>query len=263
MRMRKVYGVSAALVLMILLGACSALMPGATLASSEAAVPVRGGGPAVVSGGSQEGVVVSGIGVASAEPEVAEVTFGVDLQGKDPDALVSEAAEKMNAAMDAAKAFGILEDKTQTVSYNLWVETVHDRETGRPTGEIVYHLDHSVRVTTDRINAVGELLAEVVKAGANVILNVNFTVEDPDELVSQARDAALADAKARAEQIAGQLGIELGRPVFVTETGGGYPVSAPVGLGGGAGKMVEMAAPNVASGSFSVTVNVQVVYEIK
>lgn len=261
MKMRKVYGVSAALVLVILLGACSALAPGATLASSEAR-PVSGGGPVAVNGQFREGVVVSGTGIASAEPEVAEVTFGVEVQGEDPDALVSEAAEKMNAAMDAAKAFGILEDKTQTVGYNLWVETVRDRETGRPTGEIVYHLDHSVRVTTDRIDDVGELLAGIVGAGVNTISQVNFTVKDPQGLVTQAREAALADARARAEQIADHLGIELGRPVYVTEMGGGYPAPVVRGLGGG--EMMEAAAaPNVAPGSFSVTVNVQIVYEIK
>ena len=38
MQMKKIYGVSAALVLVIVLAACGTLMPSATLASSEAKI---------------------------------------------------------------------------------------------------------------------------------------------------------------------------------------------------------------------------------
>jgi len=143
--------------LALAVSSCSSLAPSTTLASREAA-PLAAGGM-VVSGQVQQGVVVSATGTASADPEIAQVTFGVELQGQDPDALVSEAAEKMDAAMAAATAFGIAEDKTRTLNYSLWVETVHDRDTGRPTGDIVYHLSHQVQVTTDGIGSVGELLA--------------------------------------------------------------------------------------------------------
>ncbi len=246
--------------LALAVSSCSSLAPSTTLASREAA-PLAGGGM-VVSGQVQQGVVVSATGTASADPEIAQVTFGVELQGQDPDALVSEAAEKMDAALAAATAFGIAEDKTRTLNYSLWVETVHDRDTGRPTGDILYHLSHQVQVTTDRIGSVGELLAGVVNAGVNAVGGVNFSVEDQAALVTEARDAALADARARAAHIAEQMDVSLGKLVLVTEVGGDYPVYAERAIGGGAVAM-DMAAPNVTPGSFSVSVSVQVVYEIR
>ncbi len=245
----------------VALSACGSLLPPATLASSQAAPLAGGGTAAVVNGQYQEGVVVSGTGVASADPEIAQVTFGIELQGANPDELVSQAATKMDAAMAAATSFGILEDKTQTVTYNLWVETVRDPDTGRPTGEIVYHLSHQVQVTTDRIGSVGELLAGVVDAGMNVVNGVNFTLQDPSALEEQARNAALTDAQGKAQQMADQLGITLGKPALVMETGNNVPVYAAQGIGGGA--MMEAAAPNVTPGSFSVTVSVQIVYTIQ
>lgn len=250
------------LALAVALSACGAVGTLPTLASRDAAQLAGGGGSVVVSGQSQEGVVVSGTGIASADPEIAQVTFGVELQGQDPDALVSEAAGKMEAAMAAATSFGIVEGKTQTTNYSLWVETVYNPETGRPTGEVIYHLSHQVQVTTDKIGSVGELLSGVVNAGANAVSGVSFSVQDSAALVEQARAAALTDAKARAEHIASQLGISLGNPVLVTESSGNYPVYAEKGIGGG-GTAMDVAAPTVTAGSFSVSVSVQIVYAIK
>lgn len=248
------------LALAVALSACGSLSPSAATASREVA-SLAGGGSVIVGGTAQQGVVVSATGMAGADPEIAQVTFGVELQGQDPDALVSEAAQKMDAAMAAATDFGIVEDKTRTMNYSLWIETAHDPNTGRPTGDIVYHLSHQVQVTTPTIGSVGELLAGVVNAGANAVGGVNFTVEDPAALVGQARDAALADARARAAHIADQMDVSLGKLVLVTELGGDVPVYADRGMGGA---MMEMAAaPSVTPGAFSVSVTVQVVYEIR
>lgn len=251
-----------ALGVVVLLGGCSAMAGISPAFAAGDAAALRGGGAVVINGQSSEGVVVSGTGTASADPDMAQVGFGVELQGRNADELVSEAATKMRAAMAAAETFGILADKTRTVQYNLWVETVYNPETGRPTGEVIYHLSHQVQVSTDKIGSIGELLSGIVNAGANAVSGVSFIVEDSDALVMQAREAALADARARAEHIAGQLGLTLGKPVLVTE--GGAPGPIPYyekGLGGAFAE--DAASPNVTPGSFSVAVNVQIVYAIR
>ena len=73
----------------VALSACGSLLPPATLASGQAAPLAGGGTAAIVNGQYQEGVVVSGTGMASADPDTAQVTFGVELQGPNPDELVS------------------------------------------------------------------------------------------------------------------------------------------------------------------------------
>jgi uncharacterized protein YggE len=113
------------------------------------------------------------------------------------------------------------------------------------------------------LDHVGELLAAVVEAGANSISEVSFTVEDSEALVEQARQQALEDAGARAKQMAEGLGITLGKPILVMETGGGYPVPMELGLGGGGGGVAEAAVPSISPGTFSVSVSVQVIYEIR
>jgi hypothetical protein len=100
----------------------------------------------------------------------------------------------------------------------------------------------------------------VVAAGANTVSEVTFTVEDPEALVDEARGEALKNAAARADQMAEGLGLVLGSPVLVMETSGGGPM--PLGIGGG-GEVMGAAAPSISPGSLSVSVSVQIVYEIQ
>jgi uncharacterized protein YggE len=253
-----------AVLVALALTACTSLAGPQTTLAAESAAPAGGGGGSsyvLQDGQPAQGVIVVGVGAASAEPEVAEITFGVELRGDDPAAIVDEAARKIDRAMAAAREAGVAEEDIRTTGYSLWVETIYDPERGTPTGEVVYHVSHQLLATLRDTGNVGDLLASVVSAGANAVSGVNFTVDDPQALVDQARQAALEDAQGRAEAIAEALDIELGQPTLVTEISGGYPVFADrVGGMGGAG---EAAAPSIVPGSFSVSVSVQVAYEIR
>jgi uncharacterized protein YggE len=251
------------LLIALALTACTSLAgPQTTLAAENAAQAQGGGGSSFVlqDGQPTHGVIVVGVGTASAEPEVAEVTFGVELRGDDPAAIVDEAAGKIDRAMAAGREAGVAEEDMRTTGYNLWVETIYDPERGTPTGEVVYHVSHYLQATLRDTGQVGDMLASVISAGANAVSGVNFTVDDTQALVDQARQDALADAERRAQAMAEALDIELGQPTLVTEVSGGYPVLADRGGIGGAG---EAAAPSIVPGSFSVSVSVQVAYEIR
>ena len=247
--------------LMLALAACTQPAGPAVMASDEAA-ELAGGGSGVSQSNGQiaEGVVAVGTGTVSAEPEIANVVFGVELQGDDPAAIMDEAAERMDQAIAAVQELGVSEEDVRTTGYNLWVETVRDPDAGTPTGEVLYHIWQQVRVKLSDIDRVGDLLGAVVEAGANTVSEVNFTVEDPEALMEEAREEAMENATTRAQQMAEGLGLTLGSPVSVMETSGGGPV--PLGLGGG-GEMMGAAAPSISPGSLSVSVSVQIVYEIE
>lgn len=257
----KFWPIALPVLLLLTASSCGRAGTSPTLAAGEPARALGGGGgiPYVPTGSITQGLVATGIATVSAEPEIAQITFGVDLRGDDPAAIVNEAAQKINRAIAAARELGVAENDLQTTGYNVWVETVYDPRTGQPTGQVVYHVSHFVMATLRDLSKTGNLLAAVVEAGANSISGINFTVENPDALVKQARQKALENARAQAEQMAQALGISLGKPILVSE-GGGYPVVSLVraeGMGGGA------EAPTISPGAFSVTISVQVVYEIR
>jgi uncharacterized protein YggE len=245
------------------LSACAG-SPGATPAAANIAASLQGGGLVAQQQAAQavsQGIVVVGTGTASAEPEVAQITFGVELRGDDPAQVVADAADKIDQAIAAAEAAGVAAADIRTAGYNLWVENIYDPDRGVPTGEVVYHVSHYVEAKLRDLSQVGPLLADVVGAGANTISGVNFTVEDSAALMEQARTKALEDAAAKAQQIAAQLGVELGQPILVSDVSTNYPV--PMGAGYGGGVAMEAAAPDISPGSFSVSASVQIAYEIR
>ena len=253
------------LLLALTIAGCAQLsaLPSLAAGGRSAVVGGGGGGGTTTDGQFVEGLVAVGTGTSSAEPEIAQIPLGVELRGDDPAALVDEGAQKMDRITNAARELGVKDDDIRTIGYNLWVENIHDPDTGQPTGEVIYHLSHQVQVTLRDLGSVGNLLAGAVNAGANSISGVNFTVEDPQALVEQAREAALKDAAARARQMADGLGIAIGKPVLVMETSGVVPAALGGIGGGGGGGMAEVAVPSVSPGSFSVSVSVQIVYEIR
>lgn len=203
------------------------------------------------------GLTVVGTGTVEAEPELAYVTVGVDLRGDHPGNVVNEASTRMGAVLEAVKAVGVEEKDIRTAGYNLWVEQRYDPQTGQPTGVIEYHVVHTVRITVRDLGKVGALLAAAVEAGANTVSEVTYSVADPEALVAQARQKAIADARKKAQEMAAALDVNLGKVLSVSESGGWVP--GPIyreGVGGG-GAAVPMPA-----GSFSVSVSVVVIYEL-
>lgn len=261
---KKVGIVLALAILLVTLTTCGQASTRPIQAAGEQSPVLGGGGGSVLpSGQFVEGLVVVGTGTASAEPEIAVVTFGVELRGDDPAALVDEGAEKIDQAIAAVKKLNVADEDIRTTGYNLWVENLYNPDTGMPTGEVVYHVSHFIKVTLHDLDKVGSLLADVVAVGVNSVSGVSFTVEEPEALEEQARQEALENAAARAKQMADGLDITLGKPTLVMETGEGYPMSVVVverGVGGGGG---GVPAPSITPGSFSVSVSIQVVYEIR
>jgi uncharacterized protein YggE len=92
---------------------------------------------------------------------------------------------------------------------------------------------------------------------------VQFTIDDADKLKAEAREKAINDAKVKARELRGQLGVRLGRIVSFSENTGGYPMpmyemkGAATGMGGGGG------GPELPTGENEITVNVSITYEIK
>ncbi|MBN1877280.1 MAG: SIMPL domain-containing protein [Anaerolineae bacterium] len=200
---------------------------------------------------------VNGSGVATTQPDVADVRFGVESINANASEGVSENTAKMKAVMEAIKALGIEEQDIQTTEYSMWVEQVYDPEQGVPTGEMRYHITNQVNVKLHDISLVGQLLEGVLDAGANTVSGVTFGVDDPTALQSQAREQALEQARARAEELAAGLGVKVGKVHQVSEYSSGYaPTSAAMKLDMGGGDI------SIASGSYNVTVEVQVVFDI-
>ena len=145
---------------------------------------------------------------------------------------VSEAKTEVEAHFAAIVAeleqLGIAEKDIQTSHYG--IHYVRDRGPVMPEGftpELTeeYHVSNMVQVTIRDVEKAGEVLDAVIRAGANQLHGVTYSVLDKSTWQSQARALAVIDAKSRAQELAELADVELGEVASVSEVVGGMPVS--------------------------------------
>lgn len=214
--------------------------------------------PAAAAGG----ITVVGRGEAFGQPDEANVQVGVDTFAEEVIVATSENEAAIQAIIAALQAKGIAAEDIQTSNYSLWAEQIYG-ERG-PEGIAGYRVSNQVRVVIRDIENVGEILTAVIEAGANNIYGVSFSVADPAALEAEAREQAIANARERAESLAGLSGVSLGEVVSVSEVIGQVPYPRMEGLGGGgyfpAG---DSAATSISPGQLSYQVEVQVTFAIE
>jgi len=203
---------------------------------------------------------VTGSGTAYGEADVASIVFGVDITEKDPADAVNDAAQMMDAAFAAALEFDIEESDMMTTSFNMWVEEEYDYITYEYTGETLYHLSHYAQVDVRDLDRVGAVLAALVDAGSNTISSVTFCVEDTKALMDEARILAVADGMRMAQQLASELGMELGDATYVSEWIDYYPMNSVSTVCGDFAAGIS--APSISPGAQSVTLSVQITFEM-
>jgi len=163
----------------------------------------------------------------------------------------------MTKVIAAIKKLGIADADlvTQSVSLN----PTYDYSNGASPRLTGYSATQSLSVKVRDLTKVGDVIDAAVAAGANQVGGVSFSVADPAAATEQARTAAVADAKKRAETLAQAAGVTLGSPISITETSA--PTPTPIYYGTDAAGAPAVKTP-VEVGTTDVTVQVQVVYSI-
>jgi uncharacterized protein len=121
-------------------------------------------------------------------------------------------------------------------------------------------LRNTVNVTVRDLSSLGEVLNAVVEAGANSIYGITFSVEDRSAAVAEARDLAIADAKAKAEAIAASAGVQLGEIISISVYESGMPIPYYDGMGGAWRSEAEVP---IAAGTLTITMECNLTYAIQ
>ncbi|MFQ5826825.1 MAG: SIMPL domain-containing protein, partial [Dehalococcoidia bacterium] len=93
--------------------------------------------------------------------------------------------------------------------------------------------------------------------------NISFTIDDPTPLYAQARERAVLDAKAKAEQLAELSGITLGKPIYISVSTGRVPVAFEMRAEAAAPVPAPAAPPPISPGETEIRINVQMVFAIQ
>lgn len=209
----------------------------------------------------QTGIWVSGQGKVSAAPDVCILQLGVQAQASTVSAAQAQATQAMNGVMNALTTNGVAKKDIQTTQFNITRLTRYDDKTQQQV-TLGYQVTNIVRAKIRTLDKVGTIIDAAAAAGgdATQVNSIAFTIDDPTALMAQARDKAMADAKAKAEQMAKAGGVTLGRPTYISESS--Y-LPGPVPIRGGLDMAAGAAETPISPGETDITVTVSVAYAIQ
>jgi uncharacterized protein YggE len=220
----------------------------AALAALTATFRTGGAGAADPAPTADRGITVQGTARVSAEPDRAELSLGVETRADTAEAALAANGTRMRAVIAAVKRAGGEEVETQSVWLNPW----HDED-----GPAGYVATNTVSASID-IAGTGDLIDAATEAGANQVSGPSMTIDDEEDLYRKALQAAVKQARERAEVLAEASGAKLGAVVTVVEGGPASPL--PYAM------RAEMAGADAATpiepGKRDITAGVTVTYAI-
>lgn len=185
-------------------------------------------------------ITVVGDGVVKIKPDIAQATVGVEVVKPTVREASDEVAVIMDSILVALKAQGIDQKDIQTSNYSVWSDYSYSQDGSQ--GDPAYRVSNQVNIIIRDLDNVGDVLDAAIEAGANNIYGVTFSLNDTAQVESQARERAVENARAEAEELAELTGLRLSRVISVSEVIGtaGYYGSnvreaAALGVGGGVG----------------------------
>jgi uncharacterized protein len=204
-------------------------------------------------------ISVSGTGSIVISPDIADLRLGVTSAGKTVEAVRSANATAMTAVIASLKKLGIADRDIQTTILSLSPMYDYSTSTNPPrlTG---YSLFNAVAVTIRDLETVGEAVDGAIAAGATSLDSITFRVADQAAAEKQARQAAMAEAKSKAQTLATAAGVSITGVSSISETVA--PIPYPVYYGAAAALPAPDARTPVQPGSNEVSVTVAVVYAI-
>jgi uncharacterized protein YggE len=236
----------------VLAGLLTAILAGPALAPR----PILATDPAAAV---EHTISVTGTGRVLLTPDIADLRLGVTTTAKTVNEARAANATSMTAVISALKGLGIAERDIQTTTLSLG--PVYDYPTNgsqpRLTG---YTLTNSVAVTIRDLEVAGDVIDGTMAAGATTLDSITFRVADQTAAEKEARQAAMTEAKAKAQTLAAAADVSIDGVASISETVA--PIPYPVYYGAMAGAAVRDAATPVEAGTNEVSVTIAVVYVI-
>ena len=220
-----------------------------------------GGGPDRTVGHPSTGtrLDVVATGEVSRVPDIARITAGVVTIAPTATAALAQNATQMASVRAALKRAGIADRDIQTSSINLYPDYRQDAERATIRRSSAIAPATRSRSSSATSPSTGTILDALVAQGANQINGPMLGIDKPEQALDEARVAALATARARAELYARALGKRVGRILSISEAGASMPVPME--------RMRAMAASQASSviepGEQTVSVSVSVSFELE
>jgi hypothetical protein len=184
------------------------------------------------------GITAHGHGMVKIKPDIAYATVSVVTQSRDQAQAITDNSTAMKSVMAALKSSFVADKDIQTQYY-----TVEPQYDYRITPAVLsgYQVTNTLRVTFHDVAKIGVILDKATRAGATSVGGVTFDLSDRHRVEGDALALAVADARSKADLMAGASGVQLGHLISLTE--GAAPQVQPIPIFRAAVASAEAPAP--------------------
>lgn len=207
-----------------------------------------------------------GSGIVKITPDIAYINIGVQSKSENVKAALDENNTLAAAISSTLEALGVAEVDIQTSSFNVYpmqdygVDGMgYETADGTMMPKTYYQVDNIVMVTVRDLTNLGQILDNTVQAGANSINSINFDVQNKDTALAEARKLAIEDAQTKAQAIAEDAGISLGKIINISVYSSG---TTPYYDAKGGTTAYASDVP-ISAGQLNLTMTANITYEIK
>ncbi len=207
-------------------------------------------------------VRVTGTGIVAGTPDMVVLSIGVSVERDSVKQARTEAAEAMAGVIESLKGNGLLDTDIQTQYFSIHQQFDYSKGRREFRG---YNVTNTVSAKIRDLDTVGNVIDDAAEAGGDLVeINaIQFTIDDTTKLKMQARVKAMQDAQAKAQTLANEGGVRLGKPISISESEGFYgPQPLHFDFAFAEDRAASVETP-IQSGRLQITVTVNVIYEIE
>ncbi|WP_112662144.1 SIMPL domain-containing protein [Microvirga flavescens] len=210
-------------------------------------------------------ISVSGAGEAELKPNFARLNVAVSTQAD----TIGQASDANRASTEKVlarlQAIGVKKEDIRTLNFQVFQTPPRVGPDGKEIRVPKFTANHELRITTRDLDGVGKLAGEILASPDMLFESVSFGLDRQEEGEDKAREAAVRDAKRKAELYAAAAGVTLVK-ILEIEDGAARPYGAPEdSFRMRAAPMMKEAGeaiPIVPPATLRYDANVQMVWEI-
>jgi hypothetical protein len=194
---------------------------------------------------------VTGRAVALVTNDTATFRFSVSSRRTTAGAALRSAGTTLERVVAALRAQGVGAQDVQTQGLRVRRELRRDARTRRRRTTFV--ATTTVGAAVRPVEQAGAVVDAAVAAGATEVDGPELTASAPEETYRRALAAAFVDARSKAERLAAQAGVALGRPIRLVEGSEPFPGFGEQAGAGGGGDVVVRGGRTRIEASLEVT----------
>ncbi|MBL7053892.1 SIMPL domain-containing protein [Patescibacteria group bacterium] len=204
-------------------------------------------------------IYIAGEGIVYAIPDTGLISISVITEKLTVELAMSENTAKMNKIISGIKKQRVKEKDIKTTKLNIYPKYNWEEKQRKLIG---YEVRQTIKIKIRDLDKAGDIIQQATSNGANSISDLQFIIDNEDELKKQARTLAIKQAKAKAKEIGKELGVEIIRIVDFNESST-QPIMPMYRTKGLSYAMEDSTSvPQIETGENEIKVNVNITFEI-